>query len=158
MSLVPLFARGVRKAYHPRKLVATLVHLSQHVWDEIMSACKLTEDTSAKASLKGTTLFAKGDDCIAETAVYLSKANARKSVSNVILFFHGWHVAKIEENVFSPDTAGGENKPREGVDAADRDVVLIVPFLGRQEKTGGSIGLGNLKRKVSKPTWTRCSI
>ena len=51
-----------------------------------MSACKLTEDTSAKASLKGTTLFAKGDDCIAETAVYLSKANARKSVSNVILF------------------------------------------------------------------------
>jgi hypothetical protein len=115
-----------------------------------MSACKLTEETPANASLKGTTLFAKGDDCITETAVYLSKANARKSVSNVILFFHGWHVAKIEKNVFGPDTDGGENKLREGVDAADKDVVLIVPFLGHQEKKGGRIGLGNLKTKGIK--------
>jgi hypothetical protein len=115
-----------------------------------MCACKLVEESPQNTSLKGTTLFTKGDDCITPTAVYLSKANDRKSVSNVIMFFHGWHVAKIEKNVFGPDTDGGENKLREGVDAAGRDVVLIVPFLGQQEKGSGSIGLGSLKSKGIK--------
>jgi hypothetical protein len=115
-----------------------------------MSSCTLIEETPKNASLKGTTLFTRGDDCITPTAVYLSKANDRKSVANVIIFFHGWHVESIQKHVFSPDTAGGENKLREGVDAAGKDVVLIVPFLGHQEKGKGSIGLGDLKAKGLK--------
>ena len=78
---------------------------------------------------EGNDLFTKGD-CMTPTAVYRSQANDKKSVSNVILFFHGWHVVSIEKNVFGPDTDKGENKLRESVDAAGKDVVLIVPFLG----------------------------
>ena len=115
-----------------------------------MSDCKLSEETPKNASLKGTTLFIKGGDCITPSAVYLSRANDRKSVATVIVFFHGWHVESIDKNVFGPDTAGGENKLREGVDSAGKDVVLIVPFLGHMEKKSGSIGLGKLKSKGIK--------
>jgi hypothetical protein len=114
-----------------------------------MIPCELVEESPKNTSLNGTTLFTK-EDCITPTAVYLSKANDRKSVANVIVFFHGFHVANIEKNVFGPDTAGGENKLREGVDAAAKDVVLIVPFLGHKEIGSGTLELGNLEKKGIK--------
>src|SRR5262249_44378274 len=112
--------------------------------------CELVEESPKTTSLNGTTLFTKWDDCITPTAVYLSQANNRKSVANVIVFFHGYHVENIEKNVFGHDTSGknNNNKLREAVDKAGRDVVLIVPFLGLKEiGDKRSMGLGNLQTK-----------
>lgn len=98
-----------------------------------MSDCKLTEE---KNSFKGTTLFLDGPDCMMRTAVYVSAKHDMKSALNVILWFHGWHVADIKKHVFEQDTAKGETMLRECVDKAGQDVVLIVPFLGaRRAKT-----------------------
>src|SRR5690349_20550688 len=110
-----------------------------------MSKCQLTEEKVQGGSLKGTTLFAQGDGCIAPTAVYISQEHGMMSTWNVILWLHGHHVKDIKKNVFGADVAVGETKLREGVDAAGQDVVLVVPFLGyKSGKVDQGYGLGKM--------------
>jgi hypothetical protein len=113
----------------------------------MMSDCQLTKEKPQNTSLKGATLFAHGEGCIAPTAVYVSEKHGKTSAWNVILWFHGHHVKDIEKNAFGPDIQGGDNKLRESVDAAGQDVVLIVPFLGfKSGKVDRGYGLGNMTK------------
>jgi hypothetical protein len=51
----------------------------------------------------------------------------------VILWLHGQHVGDYRKNLFGPDTNGGVTNLRDSIDAAAKDVVLVVPFLGHSE-------------------------
>src|SRR5262249_51299269 len=112
----------------------------------------ITVVSVSNPSLKGTTLYveeppakaAKGahrmdsTGLITPTAVYIPASYNKAGELNVILCFHGHHVKDYQTQIFAAkDTAGGETKLRESVDAAGQNVVLVVPYLGRRESGDG---------------------
>ncbi len=85
--------------------------------------------------LKGTTLYIEDEPvkhkkgghrmdtggCITPTAVYVPANHDKTKDLNVILWFHGHHVADYQNDIFVKDTAGGKTMLRESVDAAEKD-------------------------------------
>ena len=107
-----------------------------------MSQCTFIVDD--KATVQGTTLFAEGKHaCTKETGVYLPPNHQDQSDKlNVILWLHGYYVKSVR-NLLSPRSVY-ETTLRQSVLAAKKDVVLIAPWLGYRDLSGGSIGLGKL--------------
>lgn len=107
-----------------------------------MSQCKFIADD--KATVQGTTLFAEGKHaCTKETGVYLPPNHQDKSSNlNVILWLHGYYVKSVR-NLFNPGS-DYETTLRQSVLASKKDVVLVAPWLGYRDHSGGSIGLGKL--------------
>jgi hypothetical protein len=111
-----------------------------------MSVSDITVTEKPHPALKGTTLYvedppAKGHrmntgGSITPTAVYIAPNHDEAKDLNIILWFHGHHVADYQHDLFVKDTAGGKTMLRESVDAAGMDVVLFVPFIGHRESSG----------------------
>jgi hypothetical protein len=102
--------------------------------------------------LQGTTLFVEEPPahpgkvghrmdtggCITPSAVYVPASHNNKADSlNVIVWFHGHHVADYRTHIFEKDLDGGRTMLRQSLDAADKDVVLVVPFIGHRESGDG---------------------
>jgi hypothetical protein len=128
-----------------------------------MSTISVTPETPPTPGLKGTTWFveepppppskggqqppktrhrmvSKDKGAITPTAVYI--AGNTSTNLNVILWFHGFHVADYWHDIFVEDQMSGQTKLRENVDLAAKNVVLIVPWLGYKtfDKNGNTVG------------------
>lgn len=107
-----------------------------------MSQCKFIVDD--KATVQGTTLFAEGKHaCTKETGIYLPPNHQEKSDKlNVIFWLHGYYVKSVK-NLLNPSSVY-ETMLRQSVLASKKDVVLVAPWLGYRDHSGGSLGLGRL--------------
>src|SRR5579862_1348478 len=102
---------------------------------------------NADPALKGTTLFVEDQPAnikkgnhrmdtggiITPSAVYCPANHDRTKELNVVVWFHGHHVADYQSHIFLQDTQKGKTMLRESVDEAEKDVVLVVPFIGHRE-------------------------
>jgi hypothetical protein len=103
--------------------------------------------SSSDPALKGTTLFVEDQPAhvkkghhrmdtggiITPSAVYVPANHDMGKDLNVIVWFHGHHVADYQRHIFLQDTQKGKTMLRESVDEAGKDVVLVVPFIGHRE-------------------------
>jgi hypothetical protein len=109
-----------------------------------MSKCTFTEDTSA--GVTGTTAYAEGKDaCFKDTGVYFSPAHSFANAKvNVILWMHGYYVHSARD-LFRPKKASHDMKLRESVLDAQKDLVLVAPWLGLKESSDtGRLALDEL--------------
>src|SRR5262249_25391363 len=152
-------AAGSRNAVS-RKAGAAVMGLSSSGGDFMSANITVTVDKSS-SSLKGTTLYVEdkvahphprsnGLDpgaAIPQTAIYVPDKHDTNKDLTVILWLHGQHVGNYRTNLFGPDTNGGVTNLRDSIDAAAKDVVLIVPFLGHSEGKTQPLTLPDTNKK-----------
>lgn len=96
-----------------------------------MSTYTFVDETSNRSALVPYTAFAPATDRWPPTAVYLPRKqhSLETRMVDVLLWFHGFYVTDVKDLV-RPVEAGYDMNLRESVRDANRDVILVAPYLG----------------------------
>src|SRR5215470_16316442 len=104
-----------------------------------MAKCKLVV---AQQTLDGMTFYSQAS-CMRDTGVFVPRIEYLSYTPDVILWLHGWYVGSAKD-CFQP-AEGYRTNLRESVIASKRNVILIVPWLGKQTHRGeGTLRIGDL--------------
>ena len=109
-----------------------------------MAKCKLVLD---QQTLDGMTFYSK-EGCMRQTGVFVPRIEGLSYTPDVILWLHGWYVDSPKD-CFQP-AKRYETNLRESVIASKRNVILVVPWLGKQTHRGeGTLKIGDLGQSTN---------